>query len=61
MEPDEEYEVHVNGLCEAAVFGSATDARAEIKHYASIYEEDGDMQVFRVFRDYTLIENWRDL
>lgn len=46
----ESYEIHVNGEWAAAVEGDAVDARADAAHYARMYQADGEVKVYRVFK-----------
>lgn len=57
MEPEEEYELHVNGFMEAGVCGPAAAARREILNYYNQYKDDGEtVNIYRVFRQYEEIK-----
>lgn len=52
MIPDDEefYELQVDDEFQASASGPKADALAEIRHYASIYKDDGVCKIYRLTR-----------
>lgn len=62
MEPEEEYEFHVDGWIEASVLDRASEARRKILSRYDQYKADGkNVAVYQVFRQYEEVnpEDWR--
>lgn len=55
MEPEEEYEILIDGDVEVVVMGKASDAKREITHYMNMYRDEGDMLVRKVTRTYEYV------
>lgn len=55
MEPEEEYEILIDGNVEVVVVANQREARREIAHYMQQYKDDGDMLVRKVTRTYEYV------